>query len=204
MPEETKSETQKTLRVFIAVVPQGLVDDNSFQQVFKKIRIGADRRNIEVRWTPLENLHITTNFIGSVAEDRVAEIAQIMDQVAQKEDPFTLELRQVGAFPNERQARVVWIGVAAAKPLVAMQQDLRQKLVDAGFEQEEREYRPHLTLGRIRKTRNAKDWLSPVVRKKFGDFPAQALILFESRMQGPHPVYIPLHKAPLKSVEEST
>jgi 2'-5' RNA ligase len=93
---------------------------------------------------PGEKIHLTLAFIGEVAADREPEVKRAAQDL--RGEAFTLGLDRVGSF---RRARVAWAGTSTApQPLLDLQEELAAKLAERGFELEEREFAPHLTLAR--------------------------------------------------------
>lgn len=105
----------------------------------------------ELGWVADGRLHLTLKFLGEQAEDRVAAIRAAMDDVARRHRAFALRLGGgVGAFPNFRRPRVVWMGVNADPKLELLHHDVEVACEALGFELEGRAFRPHLTLARVR------------------------------------------------------
>jgi RNA 2',3'-cyclic 3'-phosphodiesterase len=101
--------------------------------------------------------HLTIRFLGEVADERVDEIVPALSRVATASEPFDIELRGVGVFPDVRRPRVVWIGVGAGREeLSRLEKDVSDALVPLGFPREARPYSPHLTLFRIRNAADAQ------------------------------------------------
>ena len=74
-----------------------------------------------------------------------------MGQSGRASSPFSLELSDVGMFPNERQPRVLWAGVGGdLDALLTLQEQVEQALSPLGFPREKRPFNPHLTIGRVR------------------------------------------------------
>lgn len=155
----------------------------------KKLRIGADRREIEFEWAPIENYHVTLNFLGATSPELFPRLSQAITKICDGYPPFESSLRGVGGFPDEHHARVLWIGVRKSRALALLQRDLTEVLSALGYRAEAREYVPHLTIARTRKSRTIKDLVSPFVRTKFGDVSVARLALYESVMHGPKPHY---------------
>ena len=103
----------------------------------------------ELSWTPGQNRHITMKFLGDVGRDRVERITSMMDDIARTHRPFSIHLARVGAFPNFRKARVVWLGVEPEPRFELLQHDLELAADAVGFELEARVFRPHVTLARL-------------------------------------------------------
>ncbi len=74
-----------------------------------------------------------------------------MEQASQGLSSFQLQLTEVGAFPNMRRPRVIWVGIKGeVDKLISWQQRLDDGLVPLGFAKEARPFTPHLTLARLR------------------------------------------------------
>ena len=117
-----------------------------------------------VKWVAPESIHLTLKFLGNISPQKVTEITEVMEQASQGVSPFHLEVTEVGAFPNLRQPRVLWLGIKGAiDKLVAWQQRIDSGLVPLGFSKETRPFTPHLTLARLR------DGASPKDRVSFGE-----------------------------------
>jgi len=104
----------------------------------------------ELAWVHEEKLHLTMKFLGDVDDAGVARLARAADAVAARHRPFEMTLGGVGAFPNFRRARVVWMGVESEPRLELLHHDLEIACAEAGFEVEGRPFRPHITLARVR------------------------------------------------------
>jgi 2'-5' RNA ligase len=102
-----------------------------------------------IKWSPLDNFHITTKFIGEWQEGRIEELHEALLDAAPR-PPFEVELRSLGWFPNERSPRVLWAGVYGGDGLKELARDTEEALVKLGIDRETREFSPHLTLARIK------------------------------------------------------
>lgn len=101
-------------------------------------------------WVQEPLLHLTLKFLGEQPEDRLADIRGALGAVAARHADLLLELGGVGAFPNFRRARTVWLGVAPHPRLELLHHDVEVAFGTLGFEIEGRPFRPHLTLARVK------------------------------------------------------
>jgi 2'-5' RNA ligase len=116
-----------------------------------------------------EGIHLTLKFLGNVPEPNLAAIVKVMEQSSQGVAPFPLQITEVGAFPNMRRPRVLWVGIKGdVDKLINWQQKLDKGLVPLGFPREERPFTPHLTLARLREN------CSPADTLRFGEIVAGA------------------------------
>lgn len=134
---------------------------------------GGDR----VRWVRPENLHVTLRFLGNVGRDRVPALAQGVRGEVSGLAPFELRL---GA-PGWLSGRVVFLEIEPREPLVALAAAVERGVVAAGAEPEERPFRPHLTLGRMR--RRGRPGVTSAVTAGSDPFAVEEVVLFESRLQ---------------------
>jgi len=195
------SMNSNTRRLFIGFA---LEIGSGLEAAIKRTRIGAQQRRMEVYWVPKENFHVTLNFIGATPSEKIPELEKLIETVGQTHGAFSTSIRGMGAFPDSRHARVLWIGVRNSRGLSELQSALRDALIEAGFPQEDRDYVPHLTIGRLRKARAVEDLLSPYVRTSFDDIRVESISLFESLQHGPQPVYKVLKTFPLCAPRDSS
>ncbi len=135
------------MRLFVAINPP--------ERVRERIAAGTeDLRGLEgIRWVAPDRVHLTLKFLGEVDEESERSIAEALARVAAGHGPFEVRVTAPGAFPNIRRPSIIWLGLDQSPGLAALQHDLEVALADLGFEREERAFRPHLTLGRVRRGR---------------------------------------------------
>lgn len=143
--------------------------------------LSALRPEALIRWSPLDNLHITTKFIGSWPDSRFEELDDALSSMAPR-DPFEIELKNLGWFPNARSPRIFWIGVHGSA-LHQLARDTEDRLKQLGIAPETREFSPHLTLARIktpvplRRLMATLEEMQPVT---LGRFTASSFALYRS------------------------
>ena len=103
-----------------------------------------------VRWVREAGLHLTLKFLGEQPPESATGIARAMDGVATRHRRFVMRLGGIGAFPNFRRPRVVWMGVTPDPRLELLHHDVEEACASLGFDVEGRAFRPHLTLARVR------------------------------------------------------
>ena len=111
-----------------------------------------------------DGIHLTLKFLGNISTQKVAEITRVMEQASLGISPFQLQITEVGAFPNMRQPRVLWVGIKGElDKLTGWQKRIDNGLVPLGFAKETRPFTPHLTLARVR------EGCSPGDRRSLGE-----------------------------------
>jgi RNA 2',3'-cyclic 3'-phosphodiesterase len=148
------------MRLFVAIdIPADLKD--ALRYFVSRLRPTA-----EIGWSPLDNLHITTKFIGEWPESRLDEMKRTLVSVPIK-GAINITVKGLGWFPNPRRPRVFWAGVDGGEPLRALARATEQAVAELGVPIEERVYSPHLTLARIREA-----IVLDVLHKTLESFPA--------------------------------
>ena len=109
----------------------------------------------QVKWVEDENLHLNLKFLVDTPLDLVPRTTDVACEVAGQHSAFHFVLHGVGAFPNARAPRVIWIGLSDGRePMAALATDLERGLAQAALaEPEGRPFAAHLTLGRVREPR---------------------------------------------------
>lgn len=103
------------------------------------------------RWVPASNLHLTLKFLNEISPDQVKPICGAITMASTRVRSFDIRLKGFGVFPNERKARVFWIGIDAGyETLKALARDVDAAVSPLGFEREKREFSAHVTLARFR------------------------------------------------------
>jgi 2'-5' RNA ligase len=157
-----------------------------------------------VKWVEPENIHLTLKFLGNVATDRLNEIGHATTNAVRGTSPFSLEVRELGVFPNPRRVQIVWVGLSGeVEKLTILQQRIESGLAKLGFAPENRRFTPHLTLARLR------DRATPQERERLGqlvaetEFAARSFIvnsvkLIKSQLTREGPIYSQLSSAALE------
>lgn len=184
------------MRLFVAISGENL--DFDPVEKLKKLKINLSKKELEFKFVPQRNLHITLNFIGEVSPDKIKLIKNELENLAQSHDEFELKLSDLDAFPDVQKGRVIWVRVQNSKNLQNLQADCEARLQHMGLELENRQYRPHMTVARIRSPRNLKDVLSPYNGHKFGTLTVDSVVLYESKLGGAFPVYEKMAQFELK------
>jgi len=149
----------------------------------ERVRVGVP--DAQPSWTRVNNIHLTLKFFGNVEPTRIDRITDALSRAVESVSPFKVSIGDTGAFPNNRQPRVLWIGVAdSSGQLKQLHESIDKECARTGFEKEARAYRPHLTIARIRKPGSAQALAE--TNQKFGFEPMEMLVgevlLFRSEL----------------------
>ena len=103
----------------------------------------------DFRFIPSQNWHLTLHFFGDLPSAQVEEVQMKLPDFLGKTQPFLVSLEHMGAFPNERKPRILWLGVSGdTSKLLALKSQVDQALRKLRFEIEKKPFHPHLTIAR--------------------------------------------------------
>jgi 2'-5' RNA ligase len=133
------------IRSFISV-PLDAALMAALEKLQRELRAGT-----AVRWTKPAQIHVTLKFLGDVPEDNIPALEAALRTACAGAKPFEVSLEGLGCFPNERRPSVIWVGVGKGiEPLQALQARIEAETQELTGHQEEREFKPHLTIGRVK------------------------------------------------------
>jgi RNA 2',3'-cyclic 3'-phosphodiesterase len=180
------------MRTFIAIeIP------SEIKSALAALQSQLRRAGADVSWTKPENLHLTLNFLGEVDERRIVEVEKACVLSAAEFQPFTLSLKDTGAFPNERQPRVLWAGLSGDVGIVVeMRSRLDERLALIGFKRDEKKFHPHLTIGRLKSNKKVRELLALAYMYQLPalSFAVTEIVLMKSELHPAGAEYSPIAK----------
>ncbi|MCB9134829.1 MAG: RNA 2',3'-cyclic phosphodiesterase [Anaerolineales bacterium] len=156
-----------------------------------------------IRWVPVENMHLTLKFLGDVSVTNLDRVKEIIQTSASNCPMFAVSVGGLGAFPSPLRARVVWVGVEGPPDLIGLQRSIDVETDRLGYASESRDFKPHLTLGRVGRNVTPKELqkIGQVLKEKkvgfLGVSQVREVHLFRSDLQLNGAVYTRLCSAPL-------
>jgi RNA 2',3'-cyclic 3'-phosphodiesterase len=136
-------------------------------------------------WSRVENIHLTLKFFGNVALDHIPKISAAAARTIELFSKFQIDIGNTGVFPRPSRAQVLWIGVNdPSGKLTTLQKSFDDECAAEGFPKEDRAYRPHLTIARIRKPEGARHLAETHLNTNFPliEVPLHELIVFRSEL----------------------
>lgn len=186
----------ESIRCFIALdLEEDLRNDISRQQTIFTRQVKG------FKWVDPEDYHLTLKFLGSVRKERVQEVGDLLEGIGLQQDPFPVTLQGISAFPYQSNPRVIWVGVRdQSGQLENLWQEIDTGLVDLGFPRDDREFTPHLTLGRVKANRSQGDLTYLFQRfrgRKFGTSLIDSITFYRTELQKSGPKYTVLSRIDL-------
>ena len=152
-------------------------------------------------WVKEETQHLTFAFLGEQPDSMVDKLATSLETALATTPKFEASLRGAGLFPNARHARVGWVGLHPEEKFAAVARAVRDVVTRAGIELDRGDFKPHLTLMRMRDPwppasldlfqRSLRDYASE-------PFTVDAVTLFSSTLNPKGAVHTPLRTFALR------
>jgi RNA 2',3'-cyclic 3'-phosphodiesterase len=181
----------QTIRAFVAFpIPEMItIRICDIQERLKSYRL-------PVRWVKPENVHLTLKFFGEISLSTINDIGKVLEDTVRVYAPLMFFIKGLGIFPNIKKPRVLWIGISGdIKPLSEIQANLETNLEKKGFAKENRPFKSHLTLGRIKGDiypENLFDILRSFSNFTSEPFEVKELVLYKSELNPSGALYTKL------------
>ena len=168
---------QPSLRLFLAIPFHQI-----FYQEISRILDSLRYKISGVKWVAAEQVHLTLHFFGSTPASQIEPIDAAMRSLSPFFAPMTLSLNQIGGFPALKRPNILWVGVQEKTGgLLALVRAIQKKLKTMGFAIDSRSFNPHVTIGRVKQSKE----IETVLEKCRFEFPSAEkqidhFILFQS------------------------
>lgn len=189
--------TSVLIRAFIAIeIPKNIKKQIISHTAELRQKVGRN-----VRWVADENIHLTLIFLGEISPVKINSLSQILSAETRKQPSFEITVDGLGAFPNLRRPRIIWIGLNAPDALVELQKTLEKAAIPLGYVPDKRTFSPHLTIARIcegisgEETLALQHVLESTQVSSPGKFTVESIHLMQSELKPAGPVYTRLSTA---------
>ena len=155
-----------------------------------------------IAWTRRDKLHVTLKFLGAAIDPaKLPALEEALKRITRDSSVLRVRTHGIGGFPDLRRPRVIWTGLEC-DALVDLAARIEGAAVDAGFDRAERPWAPHLTIGRVRDPRKAKQLrarLESAGDPEFGESRISEVSLYRSHLLSEGSTYERLAVFPLQS-----
>jgi 2'-5' RNA ligase len=149
----------------------------------------------KITWVDPVNIHLTLAFLGDTEEDRIKIAGLLLKRECSGFGEFTFTLKGAGLFKSIRDPRVIWIGIAEPEKIQQLNEKILASLKDTGFRIEDRPFKPHITLGRIKQLKRPeiiKSFIDNYGETDIQTVNVREVILYESILRPAGPIYKPV------------
>ncbi|XGI83952.1 RNA 2',3'-cyclic phosphodiesterase [Halorutilales archaeon Cl-col2-1] len=186
------------MRLFVSVdLPEKLED------ALRDLQSDLRETGADLSFVDPEKAHITMKFLGDTDPDRLDEIRQILDDATEGFSSFEATVEGTGVFPSRDFIKVVWAGVSEGSgTLTRIQDEIETGFVSAGFEEEDHDFTPHITLARVQSGKSKsqiQSFVDSTQGRSLGRFTVDSVSLTKSELRPEGPVYETLYEARLES-----
>ena len=177
------------IRTFVAISLTSILQDH-LERLITEMRPLAEG----VKWVTPQSVHLTLKFLGNLTPAELEKVFTGM-KIAQNEfaEPFVIQASGTGCFPAVRRPRVLWVGLTGASmtQLQTLQNRIELQLKDQGFPLENRSFKPHLTVARVRDHRLLGGFMEKYMSYDFPvtDLPVTELKVMRSDLRPQGAVY---------------
>src|SRR3989338_6499000 len=172
------------MRAFIAVkIPEAARDSlSSMKRLF-----GPEAGDL--RFVKKENIHLTLKFLGEISDKAADSAVAAFSGI--KFWNFSFSVKNIGFFPNERTARVVWAGIYPEEDAIELQRKVDSALEKHGLFRRESGYKPHITIARVKSSCETEKFAGALKNADFSgaDVSVSSFFLMKSALAAGGPVY---------------
>jgi 2'-5' RNA ligase len=137
------------IRTFIA-----LPTHSTAQHAIAEIQTKLKDAQVDIKWESQDKFHITLVFLGNVEQSKLELLSTALAKSSQQIPSCTITYDTIGAFPNAHNPRVVWLGIKTNQTILDLQTKAERVCTEFGVPKDDRVFHPHITLGRVKETRN--------------------------------------------------
>jgi len=167
------------MRTFIAI------DFHSLEGYFTGLQNQIPTELAKIKFT--NKFHLTVKFLGEVPDSDIEKIKELLIEIKLK--PFTVNLSEIGVFPNENYIKVVWVGFEDNIDIINLQQKIESKLQPM-FKKEKR-FHPHITLARVKFVKDKEKFVESLkeIKVEPKNFEVNSFKLVKSTLTSSGPIY---------------
>ena len=178
-------------RVFIGIP----IDKHSQQHINVLLKPIEDSRR-DIRWVPENNRHLTLAFLGNRPISEVDNLIQQFDESYQQETRFQYRLSTLERFPDPK-GRIIALTNEPDEPLDKLFQITLKLLQRNEIEFDRKKFRPHVTLGRIRRPKHVNKTFDQQLNINLD---ITKITLYQSNLSESGSIYLPLKEIQLDNV----
>jgi 2'-5' RNA ligase len=183
------------MRTFIAIE----LPDEIKKQI-EQVQAPLKKTNAYVSWVKPGNIHVTLKFLGEVPEEKLDQVFSSTEKAVEGTKRLTMSLKGMGAFPNLKRPRVIWVGAGSGEEEFSrLAKEIEREMEKIGFPREKRGFSAHFTIGRVKSPKNIEKLMQLVQASDFQteEIEVNEVVVMKSQLHPAGAIYTPLKKIPL-------
>lgn len=178
------------MRTFIAI---NIKQELKFTKLYSALKKSLNDEAI--RWVNPNDFHLTLRFLGNTSVEQINNICTGLKDIAQRIQSFQIELKGLGYFKSKGHPKVLYANIERSSELRELALEIDKLATLNGFEAERKEFKPHLTLGRIKFIKNRNNFYDLINNFKETEIQivsTKEIIFYQSILNSDGAKYIPL------------
>ena len=176
------------IRTFISIdLPEGI------KKGISDLQDRLKRDECHIGWVRPEAMHLTLKFLGEIDEKGMPEIEAAIRKATKGFIPFYVRIMGLGVFPNLKKPGIIWLGInEEGDNLLRLQSRIEEEMEKIGHPREERGFKPHLTIGRVRDPSGLKGLIDAIESEKeieLGGFKTGEVLIMRSDLRPESRIY---------------
>jgi len=171
------------------------------EKMLGEIVFALKQNRAKVKWVDSKNIHLTLKFLGETDEKLVPGIIEAIKHAVEKYRAVVSQINGLGAFPNPKRPRVIWAGLAGGiENLAEIAGYIEDEMEKLGFEKENRPFKSHLTLGRVKDNFRIEELTERIKNHNLSptELVFDKIVLFKSTLRPEGPIYERLFETELQ------
>lgn len=181
---------ENPIRTFIGIK---IIPGNRFNHVCSVLQ--ENLKHETIRWIPKNNFHITLRFLGETALSQIETISSELENIARSFSAFQFNLKGLGIFKRKGKPHVLYAKTADSPTLNLLAEEVETSMQKLGFKKKVNDFKPHLTLGRIKHLDQKNKFISLVQKSeqtRLQKVTVSEIIFYQSISNSEGPVYKPI------------
>jgi 2'-5' RNA ligase len=178
------------------------IDDSALLSRITHIQQKLDLKAAKIKLVERDNIHFTLRFFGDTPVSKLEAIRMELSKI--QFAPFTIEIKGIGAFPNIKRPRVIWVGIAQnAKLMIDLKRVIDDYLGNLGYSPEKKKFHAHATFARVRSVKNRDHMitnLESVAKEAVGTMTVNNFRMTKSTLTSTGPIYETLWEIPATGI----
>ena len=135
-----------------------------------------------IRVPPEGQMHLTLKFLGDTDDKKGTKLCASLREALLNASSFNVNIEGLGAFPNERNPRVLWMGVKEPERLIRIAEIVNDTVKSLNIKCDDKKFSPHITVGRIDGRPDLKDVFKNNKERRFCSFRCSSVKIMKSEL----------------------